>query len=90
MGNISCADGGGATVGETFNFENHSDAPCTLGGFSSFMTVATNPVPAKTEAGPGTSGATILTGIADGDYPYTASCNQKRGDPVIHVSSGKP
>jgi hypothetical protein len=85
MGNIKCADGGRATAGETFNFENHSDAPCILAEFSGFMTVATNPVPAKTEpGGPGTSSATILTGLTAGDYQYTASC-RTNGNPTITV-----
>jgi hypothetical protein len=89
MSKIKCADGGDATVGETFDFENHGDEPCTLGGYSSFLTVATNPVPAKSGTTPGTSSATVLN-VADGDYSYTASCRKKRGNPSIHVNSGKP
>jgi hypothetical protein len=87
---IKCADGGDAIVGTPFEFENHGDEPCTLGDFSGFLTVATNPVPAKSDTGPGTSSATVLTGTTTGDHEYTASCRKKRGNPKISVSSGKP
>jgi hypothetical protein len=86
---IKCADGGDATAGGTFEFENHGDEPCTLGDYSGFLTVATNPVPAKSDTGPGTSSATVLD-VDDGYYEYTASCRKKRGNPTIHISSGKP
>ena len=86
MSKIKCADGGSVTVGETFEFENHGEEPCTLGGYSSFLTVATNPVPAKTATGPGTSSATVLN-VSEGDYEYTASCRKKRGNPKLSVGA---
>lgn len=87
MSKIRCADGGSASQGETFDFENHSDEACTLGNYSSFLTLSTNPVPAKTDSGPGTSSATVLTGITNGDYEYTASCRKKRGNPKLSIGS---
>jgi hypothetical protein len=89
---IRCADGGNVKVGDTFEFENHSDEPCTIGDYSAFLSsIATNPVPAKSNGTAGTSSATVKTGITiDRDYEYTASCNKKRENPKIHVSGGKP
>jgi hypothetical protein len=91
MGKIKCADGGSATVGETFEFENHGDEACTIGDYSAFLSsIATNPVPAASNGTAGTSSATVKSNIATGDYQYTASCRKKRGNPVIHVNSSKP
>lgn len=88
---IKCADGGSVTLGETFEFENHGDQPCTIGDYSAFLaSIATNPVPAASNGTAGTSSATVKTGIPIGDYDYTASCRIKRGNPKISVSSGKP
>ena len=89
---IKCADGGNAKVGETFEFENHGEQPCTIGDYSAFLSsIATNPVPAASNGNAGTSSATVKTGIAiDRDYEYTASCRAKRGNPSIHVSGNKP
>jgi hypothetical protein len=89
---IKCADGGSVKLGETFEFENHGENPCTIGDYSAFLSsIATNPVPAKSNGKAGTSSATVKTNITiDRDYEYTASCRAKRDNPSIHVSGGKP
>jgi hypothetical protein len=90
MSQIKCADGGSAKQGDSFEFINEGDEACTLGEYSNFLTVATNPVPAKSNGKAGTSSATVLKGVTNGDYEYTASCRKKRGNPKITVNSGKP
>jgi hypothetical protein len=86
MSQIKCADGGDLKSGESFTFINEHDEACTLGGYSEIFTLDTNPIPAKTESGPGTSGATLLA-LSKGDYEYTASCRKKRGNPKISVGA---
>lgn len=88
MSQIKCADGGSASQGETFEFINEGDDACTIGDYSAFLSsIATNPVPAKSNGKAGTSSATVKTGIANGDYEYTASCRKKRGNPKLSVGA---
>ena len=88
MSQIKCADGGSASQGETFEFINEGEDACTIGDYSAFLaSIATNPVPAKSNGKAGTSSATVKTGIANGDYEYTASCRKKRGNPKLTVGS---
>jgi hypothetical protein len=89
---IHVMEGGGKVApGDTFDWENYSDSPCTITDTSAFLTASSYQVPAKTGPNsPGTTPATVKTGIADQNYPYSASNNKKRTNPTIHVESGKP
>lgn len=87
MSKIRCADGGSASQGETFEFENHSEEVCTIGSCSTFLTQSSYSVPAKNGTTPGSVSASVQSNIANGSYDYTASCRKKRGNPQIHIQS---
>ena len=85
---VKVLEGGTVAPGATFDWENHSESECDVSGTSSFLTQDSYTVPAKNGDTPGTTPATVLSNVANGDYSYSASNSRKRTNPTIHVSSG--
>jgi hypothetical protein len=82
---------GAVAPGDTFEWENYADSDCTISGTGDFLTASSYLVKAKTgPTSPGTTPATVKSPLANGAYTYTASNSNKRDQPKIHVSSGKP
>lgn len=89
MSKVKIMEGGTVAPGETFDWENHAESECDISGTGSFLTQSSYTVPAKNGSTPGTTPATVLTNVTDGDYSYTAANSRKRSNPKITVQSGK-
>lgn len=88
MSNVRVTEGGTVAPGETFNWENHAESQCDISGTGDFLTLSSYTVPAKSGSTPGSTPATVLTTVADGDYSYSASNSKKRSNPTMKVDSG--
>lgn len=86
MAKVKCLEGGTVAPGATFDWENHANSQCDISGCSAFLTQDTYTVPAKEGFAPGSTAATVKTGIS-GDFTYTASNSKKRQTPKMTVSS---
>jgi hypothetical protein len=89
MSNVKVMEGGTVAPGATFNWENHAESECSITGTGDFLTLSSYDVPKKEGSTPGTTSATVLANVADGDYSYSASNSKKRSNPKITVQSGK-
>ena len=87
---IKCPDGGIVTVGETFDWTNGSSKQVTISNCSSFLTLPSYLVPAKSNGVDGTCPATVKTGISPGDYTYTEEPSTTAGTPTMKVNSSMP
>jgi hypothetical protein len=86
MAKVKCLEGGTVAAGATFEWENHANSPCDLSGCSGFLTQDAYTVLAKQGSTPGSTSATVKTGIS-GEFTYTASNSVKRQTPKMTVSS---
>ena len=89
MSKVRVTEGGTVAPGETFDWENHADSQCDITGTGGFLTQSSYTVAAKNGSTPGSTPATVLTNVADGDYSYVATNSRKRSNPKMTVSSGK-
>ncbi len=89
MSKVKIMEGGTVAPGATFDWENHSESECDITGTGGFLTLSSYSVPQKEGSTPGTTPATVLANVADGNYSYSASNSKKRSNPTIRVQSGK-
>jgi hypothetical protein len=86
---VKIMEGGTVAPNETFDWENHADSQCDITGTGGFLTQSSYTVPAKSGSTAGTTPATVLSNVANGDYTYSASNSIKRSNPKMTVNSGK-